>query len=116
MEHHTACSGIQVQVGSQERQSVVRKVGRSLGIVAAEDIQGGWGEEPETVVVVEIEKVLEGRVLGETCSVSLKSANCPSCHSHVCNKEKKRIAWVSLIIRRKATEISTRFCAFRTGL
>lgn len=76
-------------MGSQERQSVVHKVGRSLGIVAAEDIQGGWGEEPETVVVVEIEKVLEGRVLGETCSVSLKSANCPSCHSHVCNKEKK---------------------------
>jgi hypothetical protein len=52
-------------------------VGRSLGIAAAEDIQGGWDEEPETAVVVEIEKVLEGPVLGETCSVSFKSANCP---------------------------------------
>lgn len=64
-------------MGSQERQSVVHKVGRSLGIVAAEDIQGGWGEEPETVVVVEIEKVLEGRVLGETCFLGWRDRLAP---------------------------------------
>lgn len=78
-------------MGSQERQSVVHKVGRSLGTVAAEDIQGGWDEEPETAVMVETEEVLEERVLGETYSVSIKSANCPRCNNHVCSKRKNTL-------------------------